>query len=57
VCLLIVTPAACLWIKARPKNDPSTPQAWLPNRTEPFSITHHTMIAISDLARFSTLRR
>ena len=29
--------------KAHPKNDPSTPQAWLPNRTEPFSISHHSM--------------
>src|SRR5215469_3827118 len=36
--------------KAHPKNDPSTPQAWLPNRTEPFSITHPSMTAISDLA-------
>ena len=43
--------------KAHPKNDPSTPQAWLPNRTEPFSISDHSMTAISDLARFSTLRR
>ena len=34
--------------KAHPKNDPRTPQAWLPNRTEPFSISHHSMIAISD---------
>src|SRR5215831_2806382 len=40
--------------KAHPKNDPSTPQAWLPNRTEPFSISHHSMTAIS--AQFSTLR-
>jgi hypothetical protein len=43
-----------LQAKAHPKNDPSTPQAWLPNRTEP-SISHHSMTAIS--ARFSTLRR
>src|SRR5215470_17061066 len=43
--------------KAHPKNDPSTPQAWLPNRTEPFSISHHSMTVISDLARFSTLRQ
>src|SRR6516165_5186330 len=42
--------------KAYPKNDPSTPQAWLPNRTEPFSISHSSMTAIFDLARFSTLR-
>jgi hypothetical protein len=34
--------------KAHPKNDPRTPQAWLPNRTEPFSISHYSMIAISD---------
>jgi hypothetical protein len=34
--------------KAHPENDPRTPQAWLPNRTEPFSISHHSMIAISD---------
>jgi hypothetical protein len=40
--------------KAHPKNDPSTPQAWLPNRTELFSISHHSMTTIS--ARFSTLR-
>src|SRR6516165_11331606 len=29
--------------KAHSKNDPSTAQAWLPNRTEPFSINHHSM--------------
>jgi|SRR5215469_18970106 len=34
--------------KAHSKNDPSTPQAWLPNRTERFSISHPSMIAISD---------
>src|SRR5215468_4367337 len=43
--------------KAHPKNDPSTPQAWLPNRTEPFSISHPSMTAIPAWARFSTLRR
>jgi hypothetical protein len=37
-------------------NDPGTPQAWLPNRTEPFSISDHRITAISDLARFSTVR-
>src|SRR5437773_1266067 len=31
--------------KAYSKNDPSTPQAWLPNRTEPFSISHPSMNA------------
>lgn len=41
--------------KAHPKNDPSTSQAWLSYRTDPFSISHHGMIAIS-AARFSTLR-
>jgi len=43
--------------KAHPENDPTTPQTWLPNRTEPFSISHHSMIAILRWARFSTLRR
>src|ERR1700751_6045675 len=42
--------------KAHPKNDPSTPQAWLPNRTDPFAINHPSMTAICDLVRFSTLR-
>ena len=31
--------------KTHSKNDPSTPQAWLPNRTEPFSISHPSMNA------------
>jgi Transposase IS116/IS110/IS902 family len=39
--------------KAHPKNNPRTPQAWLPNRTQPFSISHHGMIAIT----ISTLPR
>jgi hypothetical protein len=54
---------SCLWFqimgvqaKAHAKSDPSTPQAWLPNRTDPFSINHPSMTAICDLARFSTLR-
>jgi len=34
--------------KAHPKNDPRTPQAWFPNRTDPFSISHHTVIAVSN---------
>jgi hypothetical protein len=29
--------------KAHSKNDPSTAQAWLPNRTNAFSISHHSM--------------
>jgi hypothetical protein len=42
--------------KAYSKNDPSTPQARLPSRTDPFSINHPSMTTICDLARSSTLR-
>jgi hypothetical protein len=52
LCRLIWKILQSVQAKAHPKNDPSTPQAWLPNRTEPFSITHHSMIAISEWRDF-----